>query len=129
MNEDVVIPMPKIPDFAHFLELLNLEMAGKAYRYALQEIGRLQGFPMQDTEFNKEFSYASKIAGAENIDVENGEIEISDDELTMRATLFIDSWEKPIRVFVKKSKPFPSTCGKAASSSQATCTRATATVT
>ncbi len=120
--------MPKIPDFAHFLELLNLEMAGKAYRYALQEIGRLQGFPMQDTEFNKEFSYASKIAGAENIDVENGEIEISDDELTRRP-FSSTPWEKPIRVFVKKSKPFPSTCGKAASSSQATCTRATATVT
>lgn len=91
MNEDVVIPMPKIPDFAHFLELLNLEMAGKAYRYALQEVGRLQGFPMQDTEFNKEFSFASKIAGAEDSIFEKDEIEFSDDELIMRATLFIDS--------------------------------------
>lgn len=86
MNEDVVIPMPKIPDFAHFLELLNLEMAGKAYRYALQETGRLQGFPMQDGEFNKEFSFASKIASGEELSVE-----MSDDELMMRASLFLDS--------------------------------------
>lgn len=86
MNEDVVIPMPKIPDFAHFLELLNLEMAGQAYRFALQEVGRLQGFPMQNDQFNKEFSYASKFASGEEVS-----LNVSDDELMMRATLFLDS--------------------------------------
>lgn len=37
MNEDVVIPMQRIPDFALFLERLNLECAAIAYRRALQE--------------------------------------------------------------------------------------------
>ena len=90
MNEDVVIPMPKIPDFAHFLELLNFELAGAAYRHALQEVGRLQGFPMQDNEFNKEFSFASSIASGDFTHTDDT-LEISDDELIMRATLFLDT--------------------------------------
>ncbi len=90
MNEDVVIPMPKIPEFARFLELLNLECAGIAYRFALQEVGRLQGFPMHDSDFNKEFSFASNIAStiSKNSDYE---LEMSDDELCIRATLFLDT--------------------------------------
>ncbi len=90
MNEDVVIPMPKIPEFARFLELLNLEFSGMAYRYALQEVGRLQGFPMQDSEFNKEFSFASNIASNASQDPEFN-LDISDDELMIRATLFLDT--------------------------------------
>jgi len=90
MNEDVVIPMPKIPDFAHFLELLNLELAGAAYRHALQEVGRLQGFPMQDDKFNEEFLFISTIASGDFADPEK-ELEISDDELIMQATLFFGS--------------------------------------
>ena len=34
LNEDVVIPMDRIPDFALFLEQLNLECTAQAYRYA-----------------------------------------------------------------------------------------------
>ena len=37
LNEDVVIPMDRIPDFALFLEQLNLECTAQAYRHALQE--------------------------------------------------------------------------------------------
>ena len=62
LNEDVVIPMDRIPDFALFLEQLNLECTAQAYRYALQEVGRLPGFPMEEKEFNREFSFASKVA-------------------------------------------------------------------
>lgn len=60
LNEDVVIPMERIPDFALFLEQLNLECTAASYRHALQEVGRLPGFPMEDKDFNREFSQASK---------------------------------------------------------------------
>ncbi len=65
MNEDVVLPMKSIPAFARYLEGLNVITTAVAYRYALQELSRLQGFPLDDTEFNAEFSFASHIAGAE----------------------------------------------------------------
>lgn len=39
INEDVVIPMQRIPDFALFLEQLNLECSATAYRQALRSWG------------------------------------------------------------------------------------------
>ncbi len=63
MNEDVVLPMDKIPEFAHYLEKLNVITAARAYHFALQELSRLPGFPVDDSEFNAEFSRASHIAG------------------------------------------------------------------
>ena len=48
INEDVVIPMQRIPDFALFLEQLNLECSATAYRQALQELGRLPGMALED---------------------------------------------------------------------------------
>ena len=86
INEDVVIPMHRIPDFALFLEQLNLECSAAAFRHALQEVGRLPGFPMEDKEFNREFSFASKAAVG---DVPASEI--SDEEMQMRAVLFLQS--------------------------------------
>lgn len=62
LNEDVVIPVDKIPNFALFLEQVNLECAARSYRRALQEAGQLQGFPLRETDFNREFSNASNIA-------------------------------------------------------------------
>ena len=85
INEDVVIPMDRIPDFALFLEQLNLECAAAAFRYALQSVGRLPGFPMEDKEFNREFSFASK-AALGDVDAAN----LSDEEMQMRAVLFIN---------------------------------------
>jgi len=85
INEDVVIPMKSIPDYALFLEQLNLECAASAFRRALQEVGRLTGFPMEDKEFNRQFSYISKAA--------LGELsakDISDEELNMQAILFLN---------------------------------------
>ena len=84
MNEDVVIPMNRIPDFALFLEQINLECTAAAYRHALQEVGRLPGFPMEDKDFNREFSQASKAASG---DV--AATEISDMELAARAEDFL----------------------------------------
>ena len=88
INEDVVIPMDRIPDFALFLEQLNLECSAAAFRHALQSVGRLPGFPMEDKEFNREFSFASKAAqGGMSAS------EISDEEMQMRAVLFLKDLE------------------------------------
>lgn len=84
LNEDVVIPMDRIPDFALFLEQLNLECTAQAYRHALQEVGRLPGFPMEDKEFNREFSFASRVASGDN-----PQAELSDTELWKRAEAFL----------------------------------------
>lgn len=85
MNEDVVIPIDRIPDFALFLEQVNLEYAAVAFRYALQEIGRLPGFPMEDKEFNREFSFASKVAAGE-VSAQ----ELPDEEYYVRAQRFVE---------------------------------------
>ncbi|MDR1856382.1 MAG: FAD-binding oxidoreductase [Desulfovibrio sp.] len=84
LNEDVVIPTDRIPDFALFLEQLNLECTASAFRKALQAAGMLPGFPMEDKDFNKEFSFASKAAsgGIASQDV-------SDSELLARAEAFL----------------------------------------
>lgn len=89
INEDVVIPMNRIPDFALFLEQLNLECAATAYRHALQELGRLPGMPLEDKDLNREFINVSRVAqGA----VPDGmpEEELSDDELEERAVTFLN---------------------------------------
>ncbi len=62
LNEDVVIPMHKIPDFALFLEQINLQCAAVAYRQALQDIGRLPGLPLKLQSLNNEFHLASTLA-------------------------------------------------------------------
>ena len=83
MNEDVVIPIDRVPDFAEFLEQVNLECTAKAYRHALQDVGRISGFPMDNKEFNKEFSYISK--GAVGQLSSN---EVSDADILERARAF-----------------------------------------
>lgn len=85
LNEDVVIPVKRIPDFAVFLEQLNLECAAQAYRHALQEVGRLPGFPLEDSEYDQEFAFATRAAGG-NLPAS----ELSDNELTARANEFLE---------------------------------------
>ncbi len=97
LNEDVVIPMRRIPDFALFLEQLNLECAASAYRHALQEIGRLAGFPLEEKEFNREFSLASRIAAGET-----AASEMSDNELSARARAFIGELQTKYPHLAKK---------------------------
>jgi Fe-S oxidoreductase len=97
INEDVVIPMERIPDFALFLEQLNLECAAMAFRSALQSVGRLPGFPLEDKELNREFSFLSKVA--------QGDVsvaEISDDELEAKAVAFLDVLAKKYEHLTKK---------------------------
>jgi len=97
INEDVVIPMDRIPDFALFLEQLNLECVAMAFRSALQSVGRLPGFPLEDKELNREFSFLSKVALGEV-----SSAEISDDELEARAVEFLDALAKKYEHLTKK---------------------------
>ncbi len=84
LNEDVVIPMQRIPDFALFLGHLNLECAAMAYRRALQDIGRLPGMAMDDKDLNREFVLVSRL-----IQDGGSTSDISDDELEARAINFL----------------------------------------
>ncbi len=99
LNEDVVIPVDRIPDFALFLEQVNLECAARSYRLALQEIGRLPGFPLENHDFNRQFSLASKIAvgGVSSKD-------LSDTELMDRGRDFISGLAKTYPHLSKKIK-------------------------
>ena len=84
INEDVVIPMQRIPDFALFLEQLNLECSATAYRQALQELGRLPGMALEDKDLNREFVNVTRVA--------QGGVpssELSDEEMEERAVEFL----------------------------------------
>ena len=85
INEDVVIPVSRIPDFALFLEQLNLECAAGGYRQALQDIGRLPGMALEDTDLNKEFVFASRAACGDL-----PATDCSDQELEDRASAFLE---------------------------------------
>ncbi|MDR2489391.1 MAG: FAD-binding oxidoreductase [Desulfovibrio sp.] len=83
INEDVVIPMGAIPDFALYLEALNLEYMGRAYRNTLKKVGALPGQPEEDNRVTDELAYAGRIV--------KGEIssrDLSDQELHMHAQMF-----------------------------------------
>ncbi|MEI3479799.1 MAG: FAD-linked oxidase C-terminal domain-containing protein [Bilophila sp.] len=54
--------MQRIPDFALFLEQLDLECAAMAYRKALQELGRLPGMALEDRDLNREFVNVTRVA-------------------------------------------------------------------
>ena len=54
--------MQRIPDFALFLEQLNLECSATAYRQALQELGRLPGMALEDKDPNREFVNVTRMA-------------------------------------------------------------------
>lgn len=91
MNEDVVLPMAHIPEFAHYLETLNVVAAAEAYRFALQELSRLQGFPMDDPAFNTEFSFASHTAAA---DESNLDPDLVDEAVAQRAETWLCEQKK-----------------------------------
>ena len=83
INEDIVIPMEVIPDFSDFLEQLNLYYLALAYRSALQDVGRLPGFAVEDRFINMEFNFTSRVL--------MGDIphtELSDQELEVQIFYF-----------------------------------------
>ena len=88
MNEDVVLPMARIPEFARFLEVLNVVAAAEAYRFALQELLRLQGFPMDDESFNAEFAFASHVAAADETNIDP---QLTDEAVAERAERWLEA--------------------------------------
>jgi FAD/FMN-containing dehydrogenase/Fe-S oxidoreductase len=83
INEDVVLPLKAIPDFALYLEKLNLEYAARAYREALRRCLPLPGLPEEEPSIQAELDFAG--------DVVKGRIsslDLSEQELQMRARLF-----------------------------------------
>ena len=98
VNEDVVIPMQNIPDFALFLERLNLRCAAWAYRQALQDVGRLPGLPPTAPGLNREFSFATHI-----IEMSDDEqAPCSDEELMGRARGYLNELAGALPDLVKK---------------------------
>ena len=61
INEDVVIPLSVVPEFAEFLEDLNLKCIARAYRTALQNAGRLPGVPASDEFIAMELEFCDRV--------------------------------------------------------------------
>ncbi|KHK03444.1 FAD-binding and (Fe-S)-binding domain-containing protein [Desulfovibrio sp. TomC] len=61
INEDVVIPLSVVPEFAEFLEGLNLKCIARAYRTALQNAGRLPGIPASDEFIAMELEFCDRV--------------------------------------------------------------------
>ncbi|MDL2271988.1 FAD-binding oxidoreductase [Desulfovibrio sp. OttesenSCG-928-I05] len=100
VNEDVVIPIDAVPDFAVFIEQLNLECTARSYRSALQAVGRIQDFPEEEKEFNREFMAVTRII--------KGDVpasELSDQELELRAVLFLGSLRERYPALAPKIAP------------------------
>jgi FAD/FMN-containing dehydrogenase/Fe-S oxidoreductase len=65
INEDIVIPLRVIPEFADFMEQLNLFYLAKAYRLALQKVSQLHGIPPSDEFISMEMQFSVKILRGE----------------------------------------------------------------
>jgi FAD/FMN-containing dehydrogenase/Fe-S oxidoreductase len=61
INEDVVIPIQAIPEFANFIEELNLHYLARAYRKALQQVSELNQVDPGDEFIDMEMTFANKI--------------------------------------------------------------------
>jgi FAD/FMN-containing dehydrogenase/Fe-S oxidoreductase len=83
INEDVVLPLNAIPDFALYLENLNLEYAARAYREALRRCLPLPGLPEEEPSIQAELDFAGRIVKGEV-----SSLDLSEQELQMRARLF-----------------------------------------
>lgn len=61
INEDIVIPLAVVPEFAEFLEDLNLYYLALAYRQALQKINTLEGVDVNDPFIEMEMDVATSV--------------------------------------------------------------------
>lgn len=83
INEDIVIPTDVIPEFAAYLEELNLFYLAKAYRQALQMVSSLPWVAVDDEFVTMELEFSTSIL--------KGEItakELSEQELEMQVFYF-----------------------------------------
>jgi FAD/FMN-containing dehydrogenase/Fe-S oxidoreductase len=65
INEDIVIPLRVIPEFADFMEQLNLYYLAKAYRLALQKVSQLHGILPSDEFISMEMQFAVRLLSGE----------------------------------------------------------------
>lgn len=89
INEDIVIPLSAVPEFARFLESLNLEYMARAYRTSLKELESLATLPEEEARVVAELAYTTRIL--------QGEIttaDLSDEELNLHATRFLRDFAK-----------------------------------
>lgn len=84
INEDAVIPMQRIPDFALPLEQLSLECSVTVYRQALQKPGRLPDITLEDKDSNREFVNATCVAQGDVLPSE-----LSDEKMEERTMEFL----------------------------------------
>lgn len=86
LNEDVVLPVEHMPDFALFLERLNTLHLSVTWCEALQEVSRLPGL-LSHEGLRIEMAFADGLSRTP-VDHEGGEPPIFDDELDARAVAF-----------------------------------------
>ncbi len=69
INEDIVIPIHVIPEFAKFIENLNLYYTALAYRRALEDILKIDGVDPGDEFVDMEINFSTNILkGKINVD-------------------------------------------------------------
>ncbi|MDZ7758993.1 MAG: FAD-binding and (Fe-S)-binding domain-containing protein [Desulfovermiculus sp.] len=61
INEDVVIPINAIPEFADFIEELNLHYLARAYRKALRQVNELDQVEPGDEFIDMEMNFVNKV--------------------------------------------------------------------
>ncbi|MGD9608452.1 MAG: FAD-binding and (Fe-S)-binding domain-containing protein [Desulfovibrionaceae bacterium] len=78
VNEDVVIPLNVVPEFAEFLEDLNLHCMAHAYRDALQNASRLPGIPATDDFIAMELEFCDRVLRGKTTarDLSDTEVEV-----------------------------------------------------
>jgi FAD/FMN-containing dehydrogenase/Fe-S oxidoreductase len=78
INEDIVIPLEVIPEFSDFIEALNLTCLARAYKEALQNVGRLHGIPASDEFLAMELEFCDRIlrGGLTAKDLNDAEVEV-----------------------------------------------------
>ncbi|MDD6088522.1 MAG: FAD-binding protein [Desulfovibrionaceae bacterium] len=87
MNEDIVIPTQRIPDYAEFLASLNVSCAAAAYRKALLAVGQLPGMPLEEGRMTEEYALAMRLEKGRGSDEENL---LTDDAVEARACAFLE---------------------------------------
>lgn len=77
INEDIVIPLDKIPEISDYIESLNLYYLTLAYKNALQKVKELEDFEEGDEFVEMEIEVCSKILQREMQSTVAGEQEFS----------------------------------------------------
>ena len=96
INEDVVLPLKAVPAYSRFLEGINLEYMGRAYRWALKQAGYLKGLS-EDSRIVEELAYVTRI-----ISREISAAELSDQELHLHTVMVFRALAVDYPVFAEK---------------------------